>query len=166
MKYYVKQKILSLKDQFYVMDQSGKEVYGIKGKMFSLSNKMELLNMNGSQILNTKKQIFSFLAKYFVFDPHGELQAEIKRKFAVRPRFDVTIGNEVLSVEGSLFAHSFGIFDNGEEVASISKKVLSFGDSYEIEIHDESKAELYLFIVIILDQVLHENKNDNKFINV
>lgn len=161
MKYYVKQKIFSLKDQFYVMDQSGKEVYSVKGKMFSLSNKMELLNMNGSQVLNTNKQIFSFLAKYFVYDPPGELKAEIKRKFGIRPRFQVTVGEEELVVEGSLFAHSFGVFNGSDEVASISKKVLSFGDSYEIEVHDERNTELYLFIVIILDQILHENKRSS-----
>jgi uncharacterized protein YxjI len=166
MKYYVKQKIFSLKDQFYIMDQSGKEVYGVKGKMFSLSNKMELLNMNGSQVLSTNKKILAFLAKYFVYDPHGELLAEIKRKFGIRPRFQIIMGNQVYSVEGSLFAHSFGIFDGSNEVASISKKVLSFGDTYEIDIHDDTKTELFLFIVIILDQILHENKNDSKFTNL
>ncbi len=165
MKYYVKQKVFSLKDQFYVMDQSGKEVYGVKGKFMSLSNKMELLNMNGSQVLNTQKKVLTFLPKYFVYDPHGELLAEIKRRIGLRPKFTIMLGDKELNVEGSLFAHSFGIFEDGNEIASISKKVISWGDSYEIEIHDESKTELYLFIVIILDQILHENKNDAKFGN-
>ncbi|MDC0558958.1 hypothetical protein OAO42_00950, partial [Candidatus Izimaplasma bacterium] len=53
---------------------------------------------------------------------------------------------------------SFGVIKDGNEVATISKKVMSFGDNYQIEILDERNKELYLFLVIIIDQVIHENQ--------
>ena len=40
-------------------------------------------------------------------------------------------------VEGSLFAHSFGVMRNGQEAASIQKKVISWGDTYEINVNDD-----------------------------
>jgi uncharacterized protein YxjI len=43
-------------------------------------------------------------------------------------------------------------------VASISKKIISWGDTYEIEIKNEEDKELFMFVVIIIDQVVHERK--------
>jgi uncharacterized protein YxjI len=45
-------------------------------------------------------------------------------------------------------------------VTSISKKIISWGDTYEIDVVDENNLELLLFMVIIIDQVVHENKNN------
>ncbi len=63
-----------------------------------------------------------------------------------------------LEVRGSLFAHSFGIYNEDTVIASIEKKVFSFGDSYEIDVEDQTNLELLLFIVIIIDQVIHEGE--------
>lgn len=158
MKFYIKQKIFSLRDKFKIMDASQKEVFQIEGKMISIQNKLQLLKMDGSQILNSKRKVVSLFSKYFIFDPHGEKVAEITRKFSMRPKFVVTVGHNEYQVEGSLFAHSFGIFDGNMELASIQKKVISWGDTYEIDIHDELNTNLFLFIVIIIDQVIHEKK--------
>lgn len=161
MKFYVKQKVFSFKDKFKVLDETQKELYSVEGKFFSISNKLELLNLNGSQVLNAQKKIFSFLPKYTIFTPHGEQLAIVQRKFALKPKFNVEVGNEELQVEGSFFGHSFGIMRNGNEVASIQKKIIAWGDTYEIFIADELNIELYLFIVIIIDQVIHEQKKGN-----
>ena len=105
-----------------------------------------------------KTGLFSFFPKYTIVNPTGEIQAIVKRVFSFKPKFEVTIGNETLEVQGSFFAHSFTIIKNGSMVASITKKIMSFGDSYEIDINDTNNELLYLFIVIIIDQTMHENK--------
>jgi len=143
------------------MDESQKELYTVEGKFISIQNKLQLLNMNGSQVLNAKKKLFRIFATYEIFTPHGDLLAEIKRKFSLRPKFEVNVQGEQLMVEGSLFAHSFGVMRNGQEAASIQKKVISWGDTYEINVNDDLNSELYLFMVIIIDQVIHEQKKGN-----
>jgi|LGOV01.1.fsa_nt_gb uncharacterized protein YxjI len=165
MKYYVKQKVFSLRDKFKVLDESQNELYQVAGKFMSIQNKLELLNMDGSQVLNSKKQILSILPKYFIHTPHGDQVAEIARKFAFKPKFIVQVGHEELKVEGSILGHSFVIFNGDREVASIQKKIISWGDTYEINIEDETNKELYLFIVIIIDQVIHESKNHSRGFN-
>jgi uncharacterized protein YxjI len=162
MNYYIKQKVFSLRDQFTVMDASQNVVYSVEGKMFSLSNKLELLNPNGSVALKAHKKVFSFLPKYFITDPHDEELAIVQRKFGLRPKFEVMMGHKELSVDGSLFAHSFHVSDETGVIASIEKKLISWGDTYEINITNEQNPELLLFIVIIIDQVIHEQKNRNR----
>ena len=164
MKYYIKQKVFSLRDKFTVKDYSQNDVFQVQGKFMSLSNKLELLNMDGSQVLNSKKQLFRFLPLYHIYSNHDEELATIKKKFSFKPKFEIFAGNDEYEVEGSFFAHSFVIRKNEQDVASIVKKVFSFGDSYEIDILDESKKELFLFMVIIIDQIIHEGqKNKIKF---
>lgn len=158
MRFYIKQKVFSLRDKFRVMDEAQKELYSVEGKFISIQNKLQLLNMNGSQVLNAQKKLFKIFPRYDIYTPHSDHLATIQKKFSIRPKFVVTVGNEELQVEGSLFAHSFGVFRGGQEVASIQKKIISWGDTYEINILDELNAELYLFIVIIIDQIIHEQK--------
>lgn len=165
MKYYIKQKVFSLRDKFAIKDYSQNDVFQVQGKFMSISNKLELLNMDGSQVLNSKKQLFRFLPLYNVYSNHDEHLATIKKKFSFKPKFEVTVGNEEYEVEGSIFAHSFFIKHNDREVASISKKVFSFGDSYEIDITEETQKELFLFIVIIIDQVIHEGQKNKIHFN-
>ena len=159
MKFYVKQKVFSLKDQFTILDAQQNTVYQVQGKMFSISNKLDLMNPDGSVVLRAHRKVMSFMPKYFVHTPHDEELAIVQRKFGLKPKFIVTVGDEELVVEGSLFAHSFQVMDSSQIVASISKKVISWGDTYEIDIIDERRLELLLFIVIIIDQVIHEQQN-------
>jgi len=159
MKYYIKQKVFSLRDKFKITTESQKDLYQVAGKFLSISNKLELQNIDGSVVLHAKKQVLSFLPKYFVYTPHNDELAVIQRKFAFKPKFEIRVGAENLHVEGSLFGHSFHIMNDDDIVASIQKKVISWGDTYEIEVFTEQNLELYLFIVIIIDQVIHEQKN-------
>lgn len=158
MKYYIKQKVFSLKDKFNVTDENENLKYQVQGKMFSLHNKMQLLDLNGDVLFSSSKKLLRLLPKYFIFDKGGAEVATIVRKFSVRPKFDLSILRKEQMVDGSLFAHSFNIIDGGHVVASIKKKIISWGDTYEIEIYEEENIELYLFVVIILDQVIHEGK--------
>ena len=164
MKYYVKQKVFTLKDKFFIKDYDQNDIYEVQGKFMSISNKLQLLKPDGTEVLNTKKKLFKIFPLYEIFTPEGEVVASIQKKFGFKPKFDVTMGNTELKVEGSFFAHSFGILKEGRTIASIEKKVFSFGDSYEIDIEDESQLELLLFIVVIIDQVIHESeKKSNNF---
>ena len=161
MKFYVKQKLFSARNKFTIFNENEEEAYKVEGKMFSFKNYLELRRMDDSVVYSTQKKLMSFLPKYTVYDTVGEEIAKIFKKFAFRPRFDVFTGDERFYIEGSVFAHSFGITNGEQTVAEIKKKVFKLTDSYEIEIFEEKESELFLFIVIMIDQILHEGKNNS-----
>ena len=103
------------------------------------------------------------MSKYTVFSPEGEEIAKVNRKFHIKPKFDLHLGNETLKVEGSFVGYSFGIYRDEQEVASIKKEILTWGDTYSIDINDESQKELYLFMVVIIDQIIHEQGKKKGF---
>jgi len=160
MKFYIKQKVFSFKDQFRIMDETQNVLYEIKGKFMSIKNKLELTNQQGEMLLRSERKVLTLMPKYYIFDARDQEIALIKRIFGFKPRFDLNILNRDYFVDGSLFGHSFGIYDDNKNlVASISKKIISWGDTYEIDIQDEENVELFLFVVIIIDQVVHEKRN-------
>lgn len=158
MKFYIKQKVFTLKDKFKITDESQNPIYEVKGKFMSITNKLQLLDINGNLLYRSNRKVLALLAKYFIYNQKDEEVATIQRKFSLRPKFDLSILGKEMELEGSLFAHSFNIISNGQNLASIHKKIISWGDTYEIEIYDNENIELYLFVIIILDQVIHEKK--------
>ncbi len=127
MKFYIKQKVFTLKDKFKITDEFQNAIYEVKGRFMSLSNKLELQDLNQNVLLRSNRKVLALLAKYFVYNQSGEQIAIIKRKFSFRPRFDLTILGKEMTLEGTLFAHSFNIIYNGISIASIQKE-LSLGE--------------------------------------
>lgn len=158
MKFYIKQKVFTIKDKFKITDEAQSPAYEVKGKFMSITNKLELLDLSENVLYHSNRKVLALLAKYFIYNQSGEEVAIIKRKFSLRPKFDLSILGKEMELEGSLFAHSFNIIYNGQSVAAIRKKIISWGDAYEIEIYGNEDIELYLFVIIILDQVIHEKK--------
>lgn len=158
MKFYIKQKVFTFKDKFKITDESQNLLYEIKGKLLSFHNKFDLFDKDGKLLFKSKKKLFRLLAKYVIHDVDGIEVATMNRKFSIRPNFNLTILGKDQVLDGSLFAHSFNVLDDGNVVASIHKKIISWGDTYEIEVYENENVELYLFVVIIMDQVIHEHR--------
>ena len=153
MQYFIKQKVFTLRDQFDIFDEHQNPAFKVEGKMFSFKNRLDLILPNGEMTLYAEKKVFTFLPEYTIYSPGGEALAVIKQKFGFRPKYVVFEGNNDIRVEGNFWGHNFEVYKNGGVAASIVKKLFSFGDSYMIDIRDEEHAILYLFIVIVIDQV-------------
>lgn len=157
MQYFIKQKVFSFKDKFNITNEAQETLYQVEGKVFSIKNKLSLFNPTGDVVLEASKKLFQFLPKYTITTPDGQELAKVHKRFTLlRHKFSVFAGNQELIVTGNIIGHNFEIEKEGQFVASIKKKLFSFGDSYVIDIRDEVNQELYLFIVIIIDQILEE----------
>jgi uncharacterized protein YxjI len=163
MQYFIKQKVFSIKDKFDVLNANQEPVFSVEGKMFSLKNKLEFSNMRGEVLFYAEKQLFKLFPEYHIFNNHGEQVAIVKKKFGFTPKYDVMEGNNTIQVQGNFIAHSFQISKNGQMAASIQKKLISWGDSYMIDIADEGSSVLYLFITIVIDQVAQAAQTKHHF---
>lgn len=156
MRYFIKQKVFTLKDKFNIMNEQQETLYQVEGKVFSIKNKLSLLNPVGDVVLKAEKKLFKLFAEYNILSPDGDHLAKVKRKFALRPKFEVTALGNTLQVDGNFIGHNFTMTENGAFIGNIQKKLFSFGDSYVIDIEAPQNEELYLFIVIIIDQIIEE----------
>lgn len=85
----------------------------------------------------------------------------VKKKFTfLHARFNIDSIYGPYSLEGvDIFAHSFVLMKDGQTVATVNKKFFSLSDTYGVEITSDTDHAFILALVIIIDQVLHDNKN-------
>ncbi|WP_225744937.1 LURP-one-related/scramblase family protein [Marinilactibacillus sp. Marseille-P9653] len=158
MKYFIKQKVFSFNNQFSVKDESGQALYQVEGKMLSLGNKLRIYNMYQEEVLYIEQKLLTFLPEYDLYK-NGEKVATVKKEFRFFKN-DYSILGPDWNVEGSIMAHDYVIEQRGNVIADINKEWLSWGDTYAIDIRDESQAELLLGVVIVIDCVFSAQRNN------
>jgi uncharacterized protein YxjI len=161
MKFYIREKIFSIGDKFSIKDVSGSDVFNVEGRIFSMGNKLRIYDMFNNEIVYIEQKLFKLLPEYNIY-LDGKYAAKVKKEFTFfSNRFDIDsiMGN--FDIEGDFFAHDFSIMKNGSTVAVINKKWVSWGDTYEINIDEQENYAFILAMVIVIDQVLHDNKNRN-----
>ncbi|MBN2300716.1 MAG: LURP-one-related family protein [Acholeplasmataceae bacterium] len=160
----MKQKVFSIKDRYKIFDEEQNVIFHCEGKLFSLSRKMKFIENSTDTILfHFRKKILSLFATYFLYDNEEKQIAVVKRKFSFTPKVEIESDFGVFTIEGNFYGHNFSILENGDEVANITKKWISWGDSYEMAIHDDSKTAFLLALIILIDRIFHENKNKHSY---
>ncbi|WP_208559807.1 LURP-one-related/scramblase family protein [Marinilactibacillus kalidii] len=159
MKYYIKQKVFSFRDQFSVRDDSERMLYRVEGKVLSLGSKLHIYNTYDEEIIYIEQKLLRFLPEYDLYQ-NGEKVATVKKDFNFFKNNYAIIGPD-WDVEGSFMAHNYVIKQNGSVIAAINKEWLSWGDTYAIDILDKEQTELLLGVVIVIDCVLSAARKNN-----
>lgn len=64
MKLYVKQEVLTLREKFFVKNESGENVYYVEGSFFSIPKVFEVQDMGGQVLVKIEREIFSIIPRY------------------------------------------------------------------------------------------------------
>lgn len=158
MRFLIQQKYFSIRDGFYIKDESGRDTYYVQGKFFSLGKQLTMYDGANREVLFIKQKLFRLMATFDVFEGNREV-AKIKRKlpliFAKRYKVTSDVFGD-LTIKGNVFAWNFSIIDSqGREVGRVSKKVLKVRDTYAIDVFDRNLETIILALTIILDAVHH-----------
>lgn len=155
--FYMKQKVFSIRDTYQVFDENQQVIYHGKGKVFSMHDTTELIKDATDQVIyRMRKKLFHLLPTYVLYDDMDNFAAEIRRKMSFRSNLDVNCATGNYAVKGDIMGHSFTITEGDQEVASVTKKWISWGDTYQITIHDDRKADFFIALIILIDKVFHE----------
>lgn len=154
MKIYIKQKVFSFKDKFNVYNEAGEPRFYVEGEVFTLGKKLHVYDANNSEIAFIKQKVPSFLPKFYIErkDSTMNVNALVVKEFAFKPTY--RIDDFGWSVTGDFFAHDYTVTSGTGTVASISKKWMTWGDSYEIDIAENVDAVNVLCVVLVIDAVL------------
>ncbi|MCY8496870.1 LURP-one-related family protein [Bacillus atrophaeus] len=154
---YMKERIFSFKDQFKVYDQNENEVYRVEGSFFSFGDQLQITDMDGNPIAEIDQKLMSFLPRYEI-SINGETVCEMTKKLTFfKPKFEISKLD--WTIDGDLWNQDFQVTDGKDTRMSVSKKWLSWGDSYHLQIPNEEDHVLCLAIAIVLDMVLFEDEN-------
>lgn len=152
MKLYMKQKVFSFADRFFIRDEEGRDQYYVEGELFSWGKKLHLYDADGREIAFIAQKVFSFLPKFFVYID-GQEVAEIVKEFTFF-RASYRIDGLNWTVSGDFWDHEYEIYEGSEFVVSISKEWFTWGDSYLIDIADSVDPRYALAVVLAIDAVI------------
>jgi uncharacterized protein YxjI len=150
MKLYLKQKVFSWRDRFYVKDEQGNDRYFVEGEILSWSKKLHVYGMNGIEVAFIREKVLSWLPKYFV-EINNQVVCEIVKEltfFTHKYRID----GMQWRLDGDVWAHEYCLQDSNRQVMmQLSKKWFTWGDSYELDIAQPQDELLCLCIALAVD---------------
>ena len=157
MKLYIKEKVFSWGDKFFVKDALGGDKYVVQGEVFSLGKKLHIYDMLGREVAFIKQELLTLLPCFSVYSGGGP-QIQVKKEFSfLVPRYSIEgLGWEI---EGSFWEHEYRITQNGIPVVSISKEWMTWGDSYELDIRNPADEIAALAVVLTIDCVREAQNN-------
>ena len=148
---YMKQKVFSLSGKFTVTDMEQQDVYYIEGSFLQIPKTFTIMDPARKEIALFTKKVLSLLPKFFV-EVDGREVLTIKKEFSFfKARY--TIDAAGVEVRGNWWDMNFEVLQNGDVVGSVSKQWFTWGDSYEMQILDESMEHLIIALVVAIDCV-------------
>ena len=148
MKLLIKQKVFSIRDTFNIYDENQHIKYTVKGEMFSLSNKLHVYDALGNEVGMIRQKVLSFLPKFFI-EIGGREVGMIKKGFI--DKYDVEYKG--WTVQGDFMDWNYCVYNGSQRVLDIQRKLLSWGDTYELDIMNPEDELSALMLVLAIDAV-------------
>ena len=157
MKLLIEQEILTWRDKFTVMDESGNDRYYVKGELFSWGKKLHVTDLSGREVAYVEQQLFTFLPRYAVY-AGSVLIGEVVKEFSFfRPRY--TVEGADWDVEGDFWDHDYTVFRGGVPVVSIQKEWFTWGDCYTLDVRNPADEIQALALVLAIDCAIAQQNN-------
>ena len=150
MKLCFKQRFFSWFDSYDIYDyDTGDVVYTVEGQL-AWGHCLHILDADGRHIATVKQQVLTFLPKFDLYIGE-QCVGTIRKEFTfLRPSF--TLDFNGWRVEGSFMEWDYTIVDAaGRPVASVSKELFHWTDTYVIDVADEENALYALMVVLAID---------------
>lgn len=157
-RYKIRQKMLSIGDDFWIEKQDGERAFKVDGKALRMRKTLIFEDLNGNKLAKIQERLLAIKDTMAVEDADGNQLAVIK-KGLIAPLGDhwkVTVrGGPDLDVQGNILDHEYSIMEKRKKIAEISKKWLSITDTYGVEIDDGQNDILILALAIAIDMMSH-----------
>jgi uncharacterized protein YxjI len=152
--YQMRQKMLSIGDDFWIENDRGEKVFKVDGKALRVRKTLVLEDRNGKELFKIQERMLTIKDSMEIEDAGGNRVAMVKKAMItpLRERWSVDIpGGKDLEVQGNIVDHEYRIGN----VAEVSKKWFRIADSYGIEIAPGQNDALIIAVAVIIDTMSH-----------
>lgn len=156
----MRQKMLSIGDDYWIEDSSGNRVFKVDGKALRVRETLKFDDAQGNELLKIQERIARVRDTMKIEDANGNTVATVKKAMItpLRERWHVETPNGDMKIQGNIVDHEYEIEANGQKVAEVSKRWLRVADSYGVQVAPGQNAVLMLAIAAILDEMAHPDR--------
>jgi uncharacterized protein YxjI len=158
-RYQMRQRMLSIGDDYWIEDDQGRRAFHVNGKALRLRQTFVLEDPDGHEVAKIQERKLSVRDKMAIERGGDDLATVRKALVGIRDRFsiDVADGGE-LRAKGNIVDHEYEIDRDGEPVAVISKRWFRVRDTYGVEIAPGEDDALVLAIAVCIDALSDRGK--------
>ncbi len=149
--FQLKQELWSLGGRFNISDETGMPYYQCEGSLFRVPKRFTITDMQGNLVSQIEKEFLTFLPKFKVNLACGESFFVRKEWTLFKPRY--RIDNLNMVIQGDFWDMDFDLVRDGQLVARISQEWFRLTSTYNIEVYDDSYADLVISLVVAIDYV-------------
>lgn len=155
-RYQMREKLLSIGDDSWIEDESGRRAYKVNGKALRLRKTLVIEDSSGNELLKIQDRPVHIRDVMEIEGPDGQSLATVKKAMItpLRERFSIDVaGGAEMSAHGNIVDHEFEIESDGTKVAEVSKKWFRVRDSYGVEVAPGQNDALLLAVTVCIDQM-------------
>jgi uncharacterized protein YxjI len=162
MRYVLKQRLVSLGNNFMIRDGGGRDAFRVNGSLLALGEKLSFQDASGKELTRIEQRVVSRSRSYQV-RRDGKYLADVKRDdpsfFQHRFRIEVRESAD-LEATADFLDRTYVIKRAGSEIASMSKRWFRPSETYAIEIDDrEPDPILLLSIAVVIERACRKLQN-------
>jgi len=156
--YQMRQKILSIGDDYWIENAEGEHVYRVDGKVLRLRHTLDLEDLDGGRLCRVQTRVMHVHETMDIEGPDGHRWARVHKSSTAPLReqwkVDVDSGPD-MDIHGNVVDHEYEIEAESRTVAAVSKKWFGTRDLYGVEIVSDQDPVLVLAVTIAINSMAH-----------
>lgn len=150
MRLCIKQRVFSWTDSYDVYDENGIARYFVKAEFLSLGHQIHVYEKQTGREIGSIHQRLLALLPTFDIVINGQEQGSVSKKFSLfTPRYAVDFHG--WEVQGDFLGWDYQVYQQNTEVMSISRELLTWGDTYVLNYTNPAHEMPGLLLAIAID---------------
>jgi uncharacterized protein YxjI len=155
-RYQMRQKLVSIGDDFWIENDRGERVYKVDGKALRIRQTLIFEDPQGHELAKIQEKMLRIKDTMEIEGPNGETLASVKKALItpLRDWWVVKVGDGPdLEIQGNILDHEYTIESGRDKVAEISKKWFRLADTYGVEVAPGQNDLLILAATVAVDMM-------------
>ena len=156
-RYVMREKMLSLGDDYWISDDQGAKVFKVDGKAMRIRDTFVLEDTGGNEVAKIRERKLTIRDKMAIERGDRKI-ATVRTAMGWGDRYKIEVeGGDDLKAHGRVLRHDYKIERDGKRVATIHKKWFKIRDSYGVEIEPNQDDALILAAVVAIEHMSHRD---------
>lgn len=155
-RYQMREKLVSIGDDFWIEDAHGRRVFKVDGKALRVRDTLRFEDEHGTELAKIQERKARVRDTMEIEGPDGSNLATVKKAMItpLRERYSVSVsGGPDLEIQGNIVDHEYEISDGGHTVAEVSKKWFRVRDTYGVQVEPEQNDIVILAATVAIDMI-------------
>lgn len=149
MKLLFKQRLFSWFDSYDIYDEVGNTAFVVKGEL-AWGHLLRIYDSCGKEVGYIKEKVFTWLPKFEMYVDSCYVGCISKEFTFLRPRFNIDYNG--WNIDGDWLEWDYNIRDcTGRYIATVSKEIWNWTDTYVLDVQDPQDALYVLMLVLAID---------------